>query len=278
MTPHCRSYLFVPGDRPERFDKALAAGADAIVIDLEDAVAPPNKTQARAAVADWLSAKHLTAEGPVIVRINGAETPWFQEDLALCAHAGVAAVMLPKAERIEEVLAAARTSADERRTAVLPLIETAVGFSRAQAIAVTAGVQRLAFGAIDFQLDLGIHGDDEELLFFRSQLVLASRLAGIEAPIDGVCTALDDAQRLGREATRARRLGFGAKLCIHPRQVEAVNRAFSPGEDEIAWAQRVLQSAAGNGGAVAVDGKMVDRPVILRAEAIVREAQRNKTP
>jgi citrate lyase subunit beta/citryl-CoA lyase len=114
---------------------------------------------------------------------------------------------------------------------------------------------------------------EDELLYFRSQIVLASRLAGIDAPIDGVSTAIDDAARLRADVQRARRLGFGGKLCIHPRQVAEVQAGFVPGADEIAWANRVLEAAAAAGGAaVALDGKMVDKPVMLRAEAILREA------
>ncbi|MEO6319179.1 MAG: aldolase/citrate lyase family protein [Polaromonas sp.] len=131
-------------------------------------------------------------------------------------------------------------------------------------------VQRLVFGSIDLQLDLGISGDGEELLLFRSQLVLASRLA---PPVDGVSTAIGDTDQLQADTRRARRLGFGAKLCIHPKQVDAVNAGFSPMAEEIAWARRVRDAAAQAGGAaVAVDGKMIDRPVILRAEALLRQA------
>ena len=126
------------------------------------------------------------------------------------------------------------------------------------------------FGSIDFQVDLGMRDAlEDELLFFRSQLVLTSRLAGLQAPVDGVSTAIDDADQLRDDVLRARRLGFGGKLCIHPRQVASVNRHFAPSAAERAWAQRVLDAAAASGGAaIAVDGKMVDKPVILRAQAI----------
>jgi citrate lyase subunit beta/citryl-CoA lyase len=268
MPAPARSYLFVPGDRPDRFAKALAGGADAVVVDLEDAVAPDAKERARTQLAAWLSA----ASARVIVRINGADTEWFGDDLALAALPAVSGVMLPKAERIEDVARVAQAAPGRE---LLPLVETAAGFDCARELAQASGVARLVFGSIDFQHDLAIRGDGEELLFFRSQLVLVSRLAGIEAPVDGVCTALDAAQRLHDESLRARRLGFGAKLCIHPKQVDVVNRAFSPSEEEIAWARRVLQAAGQAGGAaVAVDGKMVDRPVLLRAQAVLREAQR----
>ena len=263
-----RSYLFVPADRPDRFAKALASGADTVIVDLEDAVAPASKAEARARFAEWLR----TATPRVMVRINGADTEWFGDDLALAASPAVSGVMLPKAERVEDL---ARVAQAARGRELLPLIETARGFDRARDIARASSVARLVFGSIDFQHDLNIRGDDEELLLFRSQLVLVSRLAGIEAPVDGVCTALDDAPRLEEESLRARRLGFGAKLCIHPKQVGVVNRAFSPGAEEIEWARRVLQAAdEARGAAVAVDGKMVDRPVILRAESILREVCR----
>ena len=260
-----RSYLFVPANRPDRFDKALASHADAVIIDLEDAVPPDDKSTARNALAAWLSPAH-----PVIIRVNGADTPWFREDLTLARLPGVVGVMLPKAERIDEVFTVACVGAG---TAVLPMIETAVGLANAQTIARAQGVERLVFGSIDFQLDLGISGDDVELASYRAQLVLASRLAGIAAPVDGVSTSIDDVDSLKVDAQRARRQGFGAKLCIHPRQVDTVNSAFGPSADEISWAQRVLEAAARSGGAaVSVEGRMVDRPVMMKAQAIVQEA------
>jgi len=260
-----RSYLFVPGNRPERFDKALAAGADAVIIDLEDAVPPESKVEARAAVARWLTPQHA-----VVVRINAPGTLWFAEDVSLCALAGVDAVMVPKAERTAELQRIATVAVGR---ALLPLIETASGFENARALARVEGVQRLVFGSIDFQLDLGIQGDDE-LLAFRSQIVLVSRLANLAQPADGVTTSIDDVAAVERDTARARRLGFGAKLCIHPRQVEAVNRGFAPTEQELAWARRVLDAAAqAQGAAVALDGRMIDRPVVLRAQSIVDEAE-----
>ena len=257
-----RSYLFVPGDRPERFDKALAAGAGHVILDLEDAVAPESKQQARDAVAAF-----LRADRPVVLRINAAGTPWFDADVALAARTGVAAVMVPKAQSAAALAGLLRAAPQAR---LLPLIETAAGLAAVHEIAHAPQVQRLVFGSIDFQLDLGIEGDGEELLYFRSRLVLASRLADLEPPVDGVCTALDDAEALRADALRARRLGFGAKLCIHPRQVPVVEAAFAPSAEEVAWATRVLDAAqAAHGAAVAVDGRMVDRPVLLRARRLL---------
>ena len=261
MLQPARSLLFVPGSRPDRFEKALAAGANAVIIDLEDAVAPADKERAREDVSAWL-APHRA----VMVRINGADTAWFRDDLALCCRPGVAAVMLPKAERAEDIAALRGAGA----ATVLPLIESAAGMAALATIAAAPGVQRLVFGSIDFQVDLGMRDAlEDELLFFRSQLVLTSRLAGLQAPVDGVSTAIDDADQLRDDVLRARRLGFGGKLCIHPRQVASVNRHFAPSAAERAWAQRVLDAAAASGGAaIAVDGKMVDKPVMLRAQAI----------
>lgn len=262
-----RSYLFVPADRPDRIGKALRAGADAVIVDLEDAVAPGAKAAARASLGAWLEGPDAA---PVLVRINGAQTPWFEEDLRALAKAGVSGIVVPKSESADALAAA---HAATRGRPVLPLIETAAGFDALRALGATPGVQRMVFGSIDFQVDLGIEGDDEELLFFRSQLVLVARLAGLMAPVDGVTTAIDDEQAVLRDTARARRLGFGAKLCIHPKQVAAVHRAFTPSEAETGWARRVLAAAEASGGAaVAVDGKMVDAPVLARARTLLDRA------
>ena len=230
--PLARSYLFVPANRPERFDKAYGAGADAVIVDLEDAVPEAEKATARAALANWLS-----ADKPVLIRINHAESTWFADDLEVCRMDGCAGVVLPKAERVEHIAQVAERTGVGR--VVIPLLETAQGLYDAVALARAPRVERLAFGSIDFQVDLGIRGENEELLYFRSHLVLASRLGGVRSPIDGVTTAIDDANLLREEAQRARRLGFGAKLCIHPKQLPVVSECFSPSAEEVAWAKRV---------------------------------------
>ena len=239
----------------------------------------------QAAVAHWLAQRPANTAGgsasesasanesaPIVVRVNAADTEWFAADLALCGHAGIASVMLPKSE---QPAAVATIVAQRAGLSVIALIETALGLTQAQALAAAPGVQRLAFGSIDFQVDLGMRGaTGDELLPFRTQLVLASRLAGVLPPIDGVSVALDDAAALQADVQRARRLGFGAKLCIHPQQVAAVRAGFAPSADELAWARRVLQAAGEHAGAAfAVDGKMVDKPVILRAQAVLRDAE-----
>lgn len=260
------SYLFVPADRPERYAKALAAGAGAVIVDLEDAVAPDAKHAARRTLGAWLP----SAPAPLMVRVNAAATRWFADDLVLCAHPSIAGVVVPKAERRADLAHIAAVAPGKR---LYPLIETAVGYDVMRTVASAPGVERLVFGSIDFQVDLGIDGEGDELLMFRSQIVLVSRLAGLRAPVDGVSTAIDDAEALAADAGRARKLGFGAKLCIHPRQVPIVERAFAPTDAERDWARRVLDAAErAQGAAVAVDGKMVDKPVMLRARAILDDA------
>ncbi len=271
MSRPLRAWLFVPGNRPERYAKALASGADAVIIDLEDAVSPADKLMARVALADWLIANQATADAAQLwVRINAVDTPWFDGDLSIAALPGLAGLVLPKAETEAPIARLLSAGA----AAVLPLIESAAGFDQLRQIARVPGVARLAFGSIDLQVDLGMRdATEDELLWFRSEIVMASRLAGIAAPIDGVTTTLDDEQQIRSDVLRARRLGFGAKLCIHPRQVEPVQRHFAPSEIEIEWAKRVIAADAASGGAaVSVDGKMVDKPVLLRARAIADEA------
>lgn len=259
-----RSLLFVPASRPDRFDKAVAAGADVVVLDLEDAVAPEDKDKARDAVCEW-----VTPQQPAIIRINGSDSPWFNEDKALASLPGVSAIMLPKAEQQKDI----ELLSDAGATAVLPLIETAAGLANAPQLANTRGTCRLAFGSLDFQVDMGMRDcTEEDLYFYRCQLVLASRLANLPAPIDGVTTAINDIQALQTDTARSKRLGFGGKLCIHPKQVEAVNAGFSPTPEAVAWARKVIAATQSSGLAM-VDGKMVDKPVILNAEAILRGAE-----
>ncbi|QVN23127.1 HpcH/HpaI aldolase/citrate lyase family protein [Burkholderia pyrrocinia] len=260
-----RSWLFVPGNRPERFGKARAAGADAVILDLEDAVPPAGKVAAREAVV-----AHLDPARPVWVRVNAADTEWFADDVAaIAAHRGTAGVMLPKCEtraQIDAVLAHAHDG-----LALLPIVETARGIAGLDAVCAAPRVARVAFGTLDFQVDLGIDGDGEALNAFRSHIVLASRLAGLEPPIDGVSTVIDDPDAIERHARHARKFGFGGKLCIHPKQLDAVHRAYAWSDAEQAWARRVLDAVETSAGAaVALDGKMVDMPVILKARRILR--------
>jgi len=253
-----RAPLFVPAHRPDRFAKAAASGADGLILDLEDAVPAAEKDAARAALAvDFTTL-------PVLVRVNARGTSWHEADLRAVKALRPAGLILPKAASAQDVAVVRQTTG----LPVLALIESAEGLAAARSIA-AGGAARLVFGSIDFCADLGVAHDRDVLLPVRSELVLASRLAGIAAPVDGVTVALDDPAGCEDDARHARRLGMTGKLCIHPRQIDAVLRAFLPSAAEITWAQRVLASGDG---AVSVDGAMVDEPVRIRARAILAAA------
>lgn len=269
-----RSFLFVPGNRPERFAKALASGADAVIVDLEDAVPLDAKAAARdALVAAW-PALDAAQRARLLVRVNPAGTPWHAADLAAVAQLpDLGAVMLPKAESAQQIEAVWRAA----QRPVLPLIESAEGVGQMDQIARAPGVLRLGLGHIDLQADLGMRCglDEAELAPIRVALIVASRRAGLPSPVDGVTTATTDADVLARDAQRSRRFGFGAKLCIHPAQVGGVHQALAPTEAECDWARRVLAAEiTAGGGAFSVDGKMVDPPVLLLARKILQLSQR----
>ena len=263
------TYLFVPGNRPERFDKALASGADAVILDLEDAVAPDDKARARANIGEWIDG-HPDAAPRIVVRINDAATPWFAGDLDLLRASGISVAMLPKAERGEQVAAVIDALGAQGR--VLPIIETAQGLANVDEVARAPGVQRLVFGTLDYGVDLDLSGDERGLVYPSARIAIASRCAGIASPVAGVTPSIDDDARVLADLAFARAFGFGAKLCIHPRQVGVVREAMQPTADELAWARKVLAAAEHSDGAVQVDGKMVDRPVILKARAILERA------
>ncbi len=267
------TWLFVPGDRPERFGKALGSGADEVICDLEDAVAPGAKDHARTEVGRWLG-----DTGRGWVRVNGADTPWFEADVdALAGLPGLRGLVIPKADDTSLLGRVRRTLGDV--PGIVALVETASGVARACDLAGSGVVDRLAFGSIDYAVDVDASEDDESLLLARTMLVLASRLGGIAAPVDGVTRGFDDPQAVREEAGRSRRLGFTGKLCIHPAQLDPVAEAFRPTKSELAWARAVLAAVGeGNGdqrmpGAVALGGQMVDKPVLERARRIVERAR-----
>jgi len=267
-----RSFLFVPASRPERIAKALASGADIVVVDLEDAVEPPAKDSARLALRAGFDALEPAQRGRLMVRINGRGTPWHAQDVELLAQlacAGLAGAMVPKAENGPSLAALAGACPG---LALLPLIESASGFRALDAVAQAPQVARLGLGHIDLQADLGMAcGEDEaELAPARWSLVVASRHAGLAAPVDGVTTRLNDTERLQADTARSRRFGFAAKLCIHPAQIAVVHAALASTEAEVAWAHRVVDaSRQAQGGAVQLDGAMVDAPVLLKAQQIL---------
>ncbi|MEN8585285.1 CoA ester lyase [Burkholderia sp. RS01] len=261
--------LFVPGDRPERFAKAAGSGADLVIIDLEDAVAPPDKPMALASTVDALARGGVRA----MVRVNPADSATHNTEItALLAltdwpHHGLLGIVVPKAEQ-PAALAGLRASLPQE-LALVPLVESAVGLVNALDLARVPGVTRLAFGAIDFSLDVNADSGDRYLDHARSGLVVASRAAGIAAPFDTPSTEIRDEDTVAASARLARNFGFGGKLCIHPAQIVAVNAAFLPSESEVEWARLVIGA---EGRAAQVAGQMIDRPVTERAKRILAKA------
>jgi citrate lyase subunit beta/citryl-CoA lyase len=245
-----------------------------VIVDLEDAVAPERKAAAREALAASFATLPVADRQRLLVRVNAAGTPWHDDDCAqvgaLVAQGLIAGVVLPKAERAADLSRLAEAVGP--RGLLVPLIESAAGLAAVDELAAGPQVLRLAFGNLDFQADLGLacDADEAELVPVRLALLLASRRANLPAPIDGVTPDWRDAQRLAADTARARRGGFGAKLCIHPDQVAPVHAALGPSADELAWARRVVDAIrASGGGVVSLDGRMVDAPVVRLAERLL---------
>jgi citrate lyase subunit beta/citryl-CoA lyase len=258
------TFLFVPGDRPERFDKAFATAADFVIIDLEDAVSPEQKSVALDATVAALRGEGVSPEFRALVRINS-----LNDVPALIAVGGtrLVGIMIPKADDAIAIGALAATVPAE--LAVVPLIESASGIVAARAIAALPRVTRLAFGAIDFSADVDAT-DSAVIDVARAELVIASRAANLPAPIESPSTTFTDLDAVESDSRRARSLGFGGKLCIHPAQLTAVTTGFAPTDAEVEWAERII---ALDGGAVQFEGAMVDKPVVDRARRIL--ARRN---
>lgn len=256
-----RTLLYAPGHRPDRFTKALESGADVIVLDLEDAVGPDLKCAARDNVHRWLS-----VGGPGMVRINGVDSPWHEDDMAML-DGRPCAVILPKAADGEQVAGVLNRLADG--SCVVPLLETATGVLGARNVCAAPSVVRIIFGSADLASELGIdHTDRRALAYARSQVVLASAACGLAPPVDGVTSSVTDERTLIADAEDAAALGFTGKSCLHPRQVPVVQAVFTPSAEDLRWARDVL-AAAGNGSAIAMNGEVVGKPVVDRARSLL---------
>lgn len=273
-----RSFLFVPGNRPERFGKAASSGADVIVLDLEDAVPLANKADARTAIAAAWPELHNSGV-PLVIRVNAVNQPMGQDDLDWMARLSApAGVMVPKVE-------SAGTLDDVRELLpgihILPLIESAAGWSTLSQIAACAGVLRLVVGHIDFMADTGLRcSDDEvELAPLRFAVAMATRIHHLASAVDGVTLEIHNDAKLRHDTQRTQRFGFGAKLCIHPRQIQIVHEMLSPTEAEVDWARRVLAADANSAGAaLQLDGRMIDLPVVIQASKLLVRDQIHKHP
>ena len=289
--PPVRSILFVPGDRPDRYGKALAAGADAICIDLEDAVAPGAKAGARESVASFLARPETpgptgapptgaapTGAAPthgrrplVIVRVNDPASDEGARDAAsLAAGPPPDAFMIPKVTTDAGIRDARRLLGD---VPLIPIIETVHGLESAVRIgAATPAVAALIFGGFDLSVELGAEPEWEPLLYARSRVVHAAALGGIDA-IDMPSRDLTETSRLRAETEKARRLGFTGKVAIHPAQIPVIHEVFTPSPEEVERARRIVAADRdAGGGAVALDGRMVDRPVVEAARRMLERA------
>ncbi len=285
-----RSYLYGPGSNSRILQKVLGAGADAVILDLEDAVPAAEKSSARAAVAALVRTSATTAPCEVHVRINITATGGFDlDDLRAVVAPGLDALRLPKCEdpaSVQEVAAALdgleRSEGMEVRSIRLyPTIESVRGLDRAAELATCSPrVATLVYGPADLAADLGIPEPDDRdaTLLARSSLVLACRLAGVGAPVDGAYTRIQDLEGLERTATWSRRLGFGGKSALHPRQVPVLHRVFTPSEAEVAHARAVVDSLADGRAVAMVDGGFVDPAVVARAHDVLARHDRHVRP
>jgi len=279
-----RSFLFVPGHQSRRIAKAFDSVADAVIIDLEDAVPPAEKQAARANAAAVLGDRGLPA---AFVRVNGATDAGCLDDLLAVVRPGLAGIVLPKAESAAQLQALdwaigqleARHGLQPGTIELVPLLESARGVEEARALAGSAArVRRLTYGVADYSLDLGLQPDPQEstLAYLRARLVHASRATGREAPVDSVVVEIRDLGRLRESALRARALGFAGKLCLHPDQVPVVNEVFGPTAEELAQARAVVQAydeaRARGEAAITVGGAFVDAPVAEKARRLLQRA------
>jgi citrate lyase subunit beta / citryl-CoA lyase len=266
---NARSFLFVPANRPERFLKATASGADAVILDLEDSVPFESKKDARLAIkSSWQELKRSGIS--LVIRINSPETKWGLEDLDFFQGLdGLNGVMVPKCESSSSLN---RVSQDFIGVPLLPIIESAAGYLALPEIAKTANVSRLVVGHIDFLADSGMlcSEDQLELNSLRFQVAMCSRVGGLAPAIDGVTVSVDDVELIRADAERSIRFGFGGKLCIHPKQISIVHEILAPSADQISWANKVIDAMEISGGAaVQLDGKMIDLPVLLQAKRLL---------
>lgn len=263
------TFLFVPGDQPDKLRKAAASSADAVIADLEDGVAPDRKDAARSAIA---SARELFAGSAacrLILRCNAPGSAEFAGDLELAANLPLFALMIPKCESGEDVRAVEGITC-----ARIPLVESPRGVHRIEEILTASPlVGRVAFGAVDFALALGVEWTPEgvERRHAMERLVLVSNAVGRKPPVDAVFPVLDDDDALRRDAVAGMRMGFGGKMVVHPRHLPLVAEVYRPSEERIAWARRVIQAweQSGKSAVFACDGRMVDAPVLESARRVL---------
>jgi citrate lyase subunit beta/citryl-CoA lyase len=281
-----RSFLFAPGNHPRRVEKALSLSADAVILDLEDACPIAEKVATREVV---VAACQQPRTGLAYVRVNATTTEWGYGDLVAVVREGVDGIILPKVDTVDELRAADWVIGNiekERGLAVgsidlIPITETAKGLANLRAIT-TAGtrIKRIAFGAGDFTLDVAMTWtrSEAELLPYRSECVLASRAANLEAPLDTVWAELKDMEGFRASAVHAKTVGFQGKMCIHPDQVGIVNEVFAPTAAEVEWSRKAVAAFAeaekAGSASIQLEGKFLDYPIVYRAQRVIALAER----
>jgi citrate lyase subunit beta/citryl-CoA lyase len=280
-----RSLLFVPATSPEKVEKAFASAADGVIVDLEDAVALSEKARARDIAVGLLATRRPRQ---TFLRVNAISTPYCFDDLDVAAAAAIDGIVLPKVEAASELAmidwVLAQFEARAGKTAgsleIIPILETARGVAAAAKIGrASKRVRRLAFGAVDFALDLDVDIADETgaMAQARFAIALASRQAGLQGPLDTVFVDFRDQDGLRASSARARATGFSGKTCIHPAQIATINEVFSPSEAELARAREIVaafeQAEAAGAAAVSVGGVMVDYPMVQKARRVLLTGQ-----
>jgi citrate lyase beta subunit len=267
------SFLFVPGSRPDRIGKAISSGADAVIVDLEDAVKADEKESARRSLAIFLEEN---LDSSVLVRVNSSDSDEHGKDLALCKEAGnVFGVMLPKASQRSEI----EYVGSQTGKPVWPLIESAAGIAALPDLVMAVEATRMSIGALDLAADLELEYSSEGcakvLDFCRAQIVLYSKIGGLGPPIESVVPTINELDEISRVASQAKQMGFGGMLAIHPKQLPDIHQAFLPSQAEVDWAERVISGSKIYGSVFQLDGKMIDAPVVKSAERISARANRS---
>lgn len=290
MTPALpnRTWLFAPGNHPRKVAKVFAAGADAAILDLEDAVAVAEKIATRAAVAEAVQAPHPCR---AYVRVNALDTPFTFGDLEAVVGPGLDGIVLPKVERAADIQMVdwvigsleARHGLAPGRIDLLPILETGKGIAGARAICAALGgagrLRRVSFGAGDYTRDMGMEWTmiEHEIDPARAEVVLASRIAGLEAPIDTVFIHIRAHDEFRASCQRVRQMGFQGKLCIHPDQVGQANEVFTPSEADLAQARTLVaafaEAEAAGSASIQVEGHFVDYPIVEKARRLIALAE-----
>ncbi|MEC1525425.1 CoA ester lyase [Neobacillus niacini] len=268
-------YLFAPSNSEKKIHKALTLHTDAVIIDLEDAVTSNEKEMARNLVYSLLKTDE-TFRSKIYVRVNSIKTPWFFEDLSMVNELKrIDGIMIPKSEDKTSISLAAELI--NKDVEIIPLIESAAGVMNIETILSShPAVNRVAFGSVDFALDIGVDWSVEgtEREYAMSKLVLASRASGVNPPIDAVFPVIDDRESFIADTQKGKQIGFNGKMVIHPKQIDWVKEVYTPSKKQLEWSKKVIDvfESSAHSGAIDLEGKLIDRPVYLLAKRLIKSS------